>query len=60
MALCAGVWRANRCTEVRPGDSHAVIPAPVYPHVGLLGHMAVNTLAARRPRNVVVMGGCIK
>ena len=37
-----------------------MVPAPVYPHIGLLRHVTVHTLTAERPRDVMVMSWGIK
>ena len=60
MALDTRIWRTERFTEVRPGDPHAVVPAPVYSHIGLLRHVTVHTLTAERPHDVMVMSWGIK
>jgi hypothetical protein len=45
MTLYARVGAANLDADVGPGNTHAVIPTLINPHINLLRHMAVNALS---------------
>ena len=59
MALVTGIGAARTHREIRPRDAHAVVAAVIHTHVGLRGHMTVDTSAPRGRLLMSMMGGVV-